>query len=61
MKQKYRIYVLGNIPPDLKERIVAIHAAGILKAKIEDNRVNTQVSIDLDRVSLQSDSSRARH
>jgi hypothetical protein len=31
MKHQYQIYVLGDIPSDLKERIVAIHAAGILK------------------------------
>jgi hypothetical protein len=30
MKPKYRVYVLNTIPPDLKERIVAVHAAGIL-------------------------------
>jgi hypothetical protein len=35
MKQnrKYRIYVIGIVPRDLKERVVAIHAAGILKGK----------------------------
>jgi hypothetical protein len=36
MKNKYRIYVIGPIPSDLKEKIVAIHAAGILKKKSED-------------------------
>jgi hypothetical protein len=30
MKPKYRVYVINTIPPDLKERIVAVHAAGIL-------------------------------
>jgi hypothetical protein len=61
MKTKYRIYVLGPVPRDLEKRIVAIHAAGIFKGKTEDNRVNTQASIDLDRVSLPSDTGRARH
>lgn len=35
MKQKYRIYVLGDIPPDLKERVASIHVAGILKSRAE--------------------------
>jgi len=30
-KGKYRIYVLGPIPPELKERIAFIHASAILK------------------------------
>ncbi len=29
----YRIYVIGEIPPDLKDRIAALHALGILKGK----------------------------
>jgi hypothetical protein len=35
MKQQYRIYVIGPVPPDLEERIAAVHAAGILKEKSE--------------------------
>jgi hypothetical protein len=44
MIKKYRIYPIGSLPPDLKERIAAIHAAGILKAKVEDVAVPTQDS-----------------
>jgi hypothetical protein len=36
MRMKYRIYVLGEIPSDLKERIAALHTEAILKAKQED-------------------------
>jgi hypothetical protein len=61
MKTKYRIYVLGPVPADLKERIIAAHVAAILKAKIEDIPVSTQTSIDEARVSLRSDTHRARH
>jgi hypothetical protein len=46
MKGKYRIYVLGEVPADIKERIVAIHAFGILKGK--GIPVHTQVLIDKD-------------
>jgi hypothetical protein len=30
MKSKYRIFLLGGIPPDLKERIASLHASAIL-------------------------------
>ena len=33
MKNKYRVYVLGDLPPDLKNRISEIHAMAILQAK----------------------------
>lgn len=46
MKHKYRIYVVGNFPPNLKEKIMAVHVAGILKGKGEGIPVHTQVSID---------------
>lgn len=39
---KYRIYVIGEVPPDLKERIAAIHAAGILKQNNENVRKNSR-------------------
>jgi hypothetical protein len=35
MKKIYRVYVLGGIPSDLKERIAKIHAAGILTSRNE--------------------------
>jgi hypothetical protein len=41
--KKYRIYVLGPIPPDLKERVAAVHADALLQAKKEDIPVHTQV------------------
>ena len=34
-KGKYRIYVLGPISPELKERIAFIHASAILKSRGE--------------------------
>jgi hypothetical protein len=40
----YRIYVLGDIPPDLKERIAALHALGILKGKVEDTISPSQLA-----------------
>jgi hypothetical protein len=43
MKQKYRIYVLGDLPPDLKERISSIHASAILNSKSEGTPVHTQM------------------
>jgi hypothetical protein len=33
MRGKYRIYVIGDIPRDIKERVMAIHVAGILGGK----------------------------
>ena len=42
MKDKYRIYILGDIPPDLKERIAAVHAAAILKSRNKGIPVHTQ-------------------
>jgi hypothetical protein len=42
MKKLYRIFVLGEIPPDLKERVAAIHAAGIVKSKNENTRLRDQ-------------------
>lgn len=55
MKQKkYRIYVLGSIPPDLKERIIAAHAAGILKGRRKGIPVHTQAMNDQNADVLQS-------
>jgi hypothetical protein len=39
MKTKYRIYIIGDVPQDLKDRIAAVHAAGIINEK------NQKVSI----------------
>jgi hypothetical protein len=36
MKGKYRIYVLGEIPKDLREQVSEIHGAAILAQK-KDN------------------------
>ncbi len=38
-KGKYRIYVLGEIPRNLKERIAEIHVCGILKFRDGDGSV----------------------
>jgi hypothetical protein len=43
MKAKYRIYIVGDVPPDLKDRIAAVHAAGILKGKSEEKPPDTEV------------------
>jgi hypothetical protein len=42
MKPKYRIYLRGPVPSNLKERIVAIHAEGIMKAKNDDLQALSQ-------------------
>jgi hypothetical protein len=34
MRNKYRVYVIGDLPPDLKNRISEIHASAILQAKV---------------------------
>jgi hypothetical protein len=39
MKGKYRVYVLGEVPKDLRERISELHATAILQAKESDNTV----------------------
>jgi hypothetical protein len=44
MKQKYRIYIIGDIPPDLKDRIAALHVLGILNGKAEDTRAPSQLA-----------------
>jgi hypothetical protein len=36
MRAKYRIYVLGTIPSDLKERIAALHASAVLAQRNGD-------------------------
>ena len=46
VKPKYRIYTVGDIPPDLKERIIAIHVTGILKGKGEDVPSHNRVTDD---------------
>ena len=33
MLKMYRIYVLDEIPPDLKDRISALHATALLQAR----------------------------
>ena len=33
MSKIYRFHVIGKVPPDLKEKIAALHATGILRAK----------------------------
>jgi hypothetical protein len=35
MKKIYRVYVLGGIPSDLKERIAALHASAIVAQRKE--------------------------
>jgi hypothetical protein len=45
VKKRYRIYVIGNIPPDLKEQIIALHAACILNGKNEDVQVSSHDSV----------------
>jgi hypothetical protein len=35
MKKIYRVHVLGEIPPDLKERIAALHASAIVAQRKE--------------------------
>jgi hypothetical protein len=40
----YRVYVLGDIPPDLKDRIAALHALGILQGKAEGTRSPSQLA-----------------
>jgi hypothetical protein len=52
MKQKYRIYVIGDVPADLKEKIMAGHVAGILKGKGEGKPIQTRVSVDQKRAVL---------
>jgi hypothetical protein len=42
MKTHCRIYVVGDLPPDLKERIAALHAAVVLKSKDEAINVDTR-------------------
>jgi hypothetical protein len=39
MKGKYRVYVLGQAPKDLRERISELHATAILLAKESDKTV----------------------
>jgi hypothetical protein len=39
MKRRYRIYNLGEVPRDLRERISEIHASAILQAKELDKTV----------------------
>jgi hypothetical protein len=36
MRKMFRVYILGEIPPGLKERIAKIHASAIL-AQRKDN------------------------
>jgi hypothetical protein len=36
VKGKYRVYVIGDTPNDLRARIAEIHAWAILKSKSED-------------------------
>jgi hypothetical protein len=50
MNTKYRIFVIGDVPRDLKERIAAIHAAGILTEKNQSIPVNTRQKNDQNRV-----------
>jgi hypothetical protein len=38
MKRKYRIFIRGDITHDLKQRIVAVHTAGILNGKSREPR-----------------------
>jgi hypothetical protein len=42
MKAHYRVYVIGHLPPDLRERIASLHASALLKQKNENMPVNTQ-------------------
>ncbi len=36
MKGKYRIFVLGQVPRDLRERLSEIHASAILAQRKDD-------------------------
>lgn len=40
MGKKYRIYVIGDTPNDLRARIADIHASAILKSKRDDAPTN---------------------
>jgi hypothetical protein len=42
MKHKYRIYILGVVPPDLRERIASIHGSAILNSRDDRKPVHTQ-------------------
>jgi hypothetical protein len=42
MRKIYRIYVLGETPPDLKEKIAAIHASAILACRKYESPEYTQ-------------------
>jgi hypothetical protein len=44
MKGKYRIYVLGPLPPGLKDRISSVHADAILNSRRVCPTVNSQDS-----------------
>lgn len=44
MRQKYRIYVLGEVPSDLRERVAEIHASAILKSETQDVAAKIRVS-----------------
>jgi hypothetical protein len=46
MKRIYRIYVVGSIPSDIKERVAAIHATGILSEKNQNAPVHTRKKKD---------------
>ena len=43
MKNIYRVYMIGDIPHDLKERISAIHASAIMKSEGVDRPVQGSV------------------
>jgi hypothetical protein len=38
MKGKYRVYVLGEVPKDLRERISELHATAILRSQIKQSK-----------------------
>jgi hypothetical protein len=56
MRQRphYRVYVIGHLPPDLRERIAALHASAILKSKGECVQIDTQGLDDKIRKAIES-------
>jgi hypothetical protein len=46
MKTNYRIYIIGDVPHDMKDRIAAIHAAGIINGNKQKVSVYTQTKKD---------------
>jgi hypothetical protein len=61
MKGKYRIYVIGSVPSDLREQISSLHATALLKGQNVGIEIRTHDFRNQNRKTIGSGYNSVRH